>query len=86
MSILTHEQFQKKLSALEELFEINLERVQKAIYEAKRNGHEPSAIVLPPIEFLGLPVKISNQVSKVTIEAHGYKRTNSVMESSEKSG
>lgn len=84
-TILTHDQFQKKLSALEELFEINLDRIQRAIYEAKKNGHLPTAIILPPVEFLGLPIKISPDVKKVTLEAYGNRRIDPSLGAPEKS-
>lgn len=67
--IITQKQFSDKLDALQTLFEVDLERVLKAIHQAKADGKTPIGIMLPAVKFCGLPIQLSDKVTKPQILA-----------------
>lgn len=67
--VFTPDQFQKKLDALQELFEIDLEGLQRIIFQIQKDGRYPYAIWVPPIKVLGLPLYVSDKVEKPMVMA-----------------
>lgn len=68
-NVLTPQQFQRKLDALQELFEIDLEGLQRIIFQIQKDGRTPYAIWVPPIEILGLPLYVTDKTDKPRIMA-----------------